>query len=138
MHAIAHGIGKHIYELIAVNLYSPNSTNIYYVDEQGNPNTESYTFKLSRKDIKTMGECIELSRASIPTSFQGGWENPFVKVEGFRAVDWLDFFLHAVKCVVIPFIQRADVRDALLSLIHGCDMALHWCITETVRKDIAR
>lgn len=138
MHAIAHGIGRHIFELFAVNLNSSNDSNIYYVNESKVPNVQSYTFKLDRADIKTIGECIEQSRATIPTSFQGGWDNPFFKVEGFRAVDWLDLLLHAYKCVVIPFIKRKDVRQALLSLIHGCDMALHWRITENMRRNISR
>ncbi len=85
-----------------------------------------------------MGEYIEISRPLIPTSFQGGWDNLFVKIEGFRAVDWLDWLLHGVKCVVVPFIERNNVRKALLCLVRACELALNWCITETQRKEIAR
>ena len=63
MHAIAHSIGKYIYELIAVNLSTSISafTNIYYIDNKSNPNIGTYTFKFPPSDVRFMGEYIEIS-----------------------------------------------------------------------------
>ncbi|KAG1456672.1 hypothetical protein G6F56_006779 [Rhizopus delemar] len=84
-----------------------------------------------------MEESISESRASIPTSFQGSWNNIFVKVDGTRAVDWLDFLLHAVPTDVAPFIQRQDARDALLGLVPACNLSLQWQITNQMLREMS-
>ncbi|KAG1436752.1 hypothetical protein G6F56_013422 [Rhizopus delemar] len=103
MHLIAHGIGKHVYELIIANI--KGSSNIFYTDENKRQKKDSYTFHFTAEEIKKMGEALEQSRSTIPTSFQGSWDNIFAKIDGTRAVDWLDFLLHVVPIVVAPFHQ---------------------------------
>ena len=135
MHLIAHGIGDHIYALITANI--DGQVKAMYVKDNGEKNRDTYTFKCSKEDIKQMGESISGSRASIPTSFQGSWDDIFAKVDGTRAVDWLDFLLHAVPTVVAPFIQRQDARDALLGLVRACNLSLQWRITDQMLREMS-
>ncbi|KAG1436883.1 hypothetical protein G6F56_013365 [Rhizopus delemar] len=79
MHLIAHGIGKHVYELIMAN--TKGSSNIFYTDENKRQKKDNYTFHFTAEEIKKMGEALEQSRSTIPTSFQGSWDNIFAKID---------------------------------------------------------
>ncbi|KAG1441686.1 hypothetical protein G6F56_011368 [Rhizopus delemar] len=121
MHLIAHVIGKHIYALITAKI--DGQVKAMYVEDNGEKNRDTYTFKCSKEDIKQMGE--------------KSWDDIFAKVDGTRPVDWLDFLLHAVPTVVAPFIQRQDARDALLGLVRACNLSLQWRITDQMLREMS-
>ena len=131
LHLIARGIGKQMYELITVaNLPAGQDSIFYYTDSNGNKNKEDYPFFVPKKNLKVIGDNITISRKFIPTSFQGSFDNVFSKIDGTRAVDWLDILLYIVPTIVVPYLPNTEVKNAVLSLVKGCALALQWTLTE--------
>ncbi|OAD74819.1 hypothetical protein PHYBLDRAFT_61130 [Phycomyces blakesleeanus NRRL 1555(-)] len=114
LHLITRGIGKLVYDLITVTL--TKETKFYYTHPDNTLNTTEYPFHIPRADLVTIGNCITSSRKYIPTSFQGSFDNVFAKIDGIRAVDWLDFLLYLVPTLVVPYLSNRAVKTALLSL----------------------
>ena len=61
-----------------------------------------YTFDIPKAKLKEIGELVELSRPSIPTTFSSKWENPIVQSGGNRGVDWIDFLLYMLLAYTLP------------------------------------
>ena len=139
LHLIARGIGKHVYELITVaNLPASQGSIFYYTNEDGTKNSADYPFYINRNDLKSIGESIVKSRKYIPTSFQGSFDNVIEKTDGTRHVDWLDILLSCVHTIVVPYIEDAATKKALLSLVKGCALSLQWNLTEHMLNEIQR
>ncbi|KAG2191239.1 hypothetical protein INT47_012016, partial [Mucor saturninus] len=130
MHLLGQGIGRFIFDVIVkVNQSSDTS---YYSKKQGNFNKDAYTFKVSKKQLELVGDCITKSRANIPVSFQGSWDNLLSKIDGARAINFLDFLLYVVPTLLVPLFEKKSVRKALLMLTRGCAIALQWEQTDSM------
>ncbi|GAA5804830.1 hypothetical protein HPULCUR_010338 [Helicostylum pulchrum] len=79
---------------------------------------------------------IAKSRKYIPTSFQGSFDNVIEKTDGTRHVDWLDILLSCIHTIVVPYIEDAATKKALLSLVKGCALSLQWNLTEHMLNEI--
>ncbi|OAD71978.1 C2H2-type zinc finger transcription factor [Phycomyces blakesleeanus NRRL 1555(-)] len=134
LHLIARGIGKLVYDLITVTL--TKETKFYYTHPDNTLNTTEYPFHIPRADLVTIGNCITSSRKYIPTSFQGSFDNVFAKIDGTRAVDWLDFLLYLVPTLVVPYLPNRAVKTALLSLVKGCALVLQWTLTSELLDEM--
>ncbi|OAD72690.1 C2H2-type zinc finger transcription factor [Phycomyces blakesleeanus NRRL 1555(-)] len=115
LHLIARGIEKLVYDLITVTL--TKETKFYYTHSDNTLNITKYPFYKPKANLVTIGNCITSSRKYIPTSFQGSFNNVFAKIDGTRAVDWLDFLLYLVPTLVVPYLPNRAVKTALLSLV---------------------
>ncbi|KAG2193951.1 hypothetical protein INT47_003521 [Mucor saturninus] len=130
MHLLGQGIGRFIFDVI-VKVNQSNDTS-YYSKKKGNFNKDAYTFKVSKKQLELVGDCITKSRANIPVSFQGSWDNLLSKIDGARAIDFLDFLLYVVPTLLVPLFEKTSVRKALLMLSRGCAIALQWELTDSL------
>ena len=101
----------------------------FYTNPDGTRSTEDYPFLISKANLKRIGECITQSRQTIPVSFQGSFHNVFEKIEGTRAVDWLDFLLYIVPTLVVPYLPTVASKKATLALVKGCALSLQWDIS---------
>ncbi|OAD72708.1 hypothetical protein PHYBLDRAFT_168970 [Phycomyces blakesleeanus NRRL 1555(-)] len=108
-------IGKLVYGLITITL--TKETKFYYTHPDNTLNTTEYPFHILRADLVTIGNCITSSQKYILTSFQGSFDNVFVKINSTRAVDWLDFLLYLVLTLVVPYLPNRAAKTALLSLV---------------------
>ncbi|OAD70072.1 hypothetical protein PHYBLDRAFT_73877 [Phycomyces blakesleeanus NRRL 1555(-)] len=134
LHLIARGIGKLVYDLITITI--TKETKFYYTHPDNTLNTTEYPFHIPRADLVTIGNCITSSQKYIPTSFQGSFDNVFAKIDGTRAVDWLDFLLYLVPTLVVPYLPNRAVKTALLSLVKGCALALQWTLTSELLDEM--
>ncbi|KAI9010510.1 hypothetical protein CLU79DRAFT_710433, partial [Phycomyces nitens] len=135
LHLIARGIGKHLFELISVA--HSKDTKFYYTQDN-TQSADNYPFYIPRSDLETIGNCISNSRQFIPISFQGSFDNIFQKIDGTRAVDWLDFLLYIIPTVVVPYLPSRAAKNAVLSLVKGCALALQWSLTYTLIDEMER
>lgn len=138
LHLIARGIGKHIYELITVDLDIKNNTHYFYTKSDNTKSSEGYPFYIPKANLRKIGETIAKSRQYIPTSFQGSFDNLIAKTDGTRAVDWLDFLLYIVPTLVVPYLSNRVVQKALLALVKGCALALQWNLTDELINEMER
>ncbi|OAD66223.1 hypothetical protein PHYBLDRAFT_175516 [Phycomyces blakesleeanus NRRL 1555(-)] len=124
---IARGIGKHMYNLITVSL--TKETKIFYTRPDDTLFTTEYPFFIPRTRLVTIGNCITSS-----------FDNIFSKIDGTRAVDWLDFLLYIVPTLVVPFLPNRAVKTVVLSLVKGCALALQWTLTSELldKMDVNR
>ena len=136
MHLIAHGIGKHIYELVMVDITSNNK--FYYTNQSGATVSANYPFYICKDRLDDIGKSIFQSRQFIPTSFQGSFDNVVLKTEGTRAVDWLDSLLYVVPTIVVPSLQSEECRKAVLALVRGCAIALQWELTNELIDEMEK
>jgi hypothetical protein len=133
MHNLGQGIGRLMIKLIVDVNRHPNQKHSYYHKyEDGSANITGYTFKASFKDLESAGNMIQESRKLIPTSFQGSWDNLIAKLDGARAIDFMDFLLYVVPTLIVPVFTRQKVKSALLDLVRGCSIALQWELTENL------
>ena len=103
LHLFGQGIAKFIRLLIVkVNQAPSENTTVFGKSSDGSFNMSNYTFKLSKKQLEDIGNCIEASRGKIPVSFQGSWDNLVKKIDGDWAVDFLDFLLYVVPTLIVP------------------------------------
>ena len=109
MHLIARGIAKLVYDLI-----NP-ATNIKFMGANS-----IYTFSVTIT-IKKIGQHIKESRATVPRSFEGAWNDHF---GSYGAVDWQDFLGVAVPLIVCPHLEHNGAHAALMDLVNGCNRAL--------------
>lgn len=136
MHLLGQGIGRFIYDII-VKVNKTNDTS-YYAKKQNIFNKDGYTFKVPKAQLDLVGACITSSRASIPVSFQGSWDNLIEKTDGARAIDFLDFLLYVVPTLLVPLFPRTAVRKALIMLSRGCAIALQWELTGPLIQEMER
>lgn len=136
MHLIGGGVAKLVYQLITVDIKPKDRTTskFYYKNTDKSYNTEGYPFFIKSSSLKVIGETLEKSRASIPTSFQGSWDNIINKLDGVRMIDYIDFLVYAVPTIVCPMIENEEAQKALYSLSLGCSLALQWEIDEKMIK----
>lgn len=140
MHCIGQGVAKHVYELLTVTLkksynkavalkYAPTDDELL---EEGIDSAANwpYTFDIPKEKLEQIGKLIELSRATVPTTFSSKWENPIEQSGGNRGVDWIDFLLYMVPTVFLPALTHNNVKKPLLSLIKACAVALNWRVTK--------
>ncbi|KAI9327957.1 hypothetical protein BD770DRAFT_334331, partial [Pilaira anomala] len=132
LHALGQGIARFVHEMVVKVNQNPKMTNFYSKNADGSFNSIEYTFKLNTRQLENVGTCIELSRSKIPVSFQGSWDNLIAKVDGARAIDFLDFLLYVVPTLIVPLFSKAATRKALLCLVRGCAIALQWEINENL------
>ncbi|OAD68523.1 hypothetical protein PHYBLDRAFT_172950 [Phycomyces blakesleeanus NRRL 1555(-)] len=108
----------------------------FYIRPDDTFSTTEYPFFIPRTSLVTIGNCITSSRPYIPVSFQGSFDNVFSKIDGTRAVDWLDFLLYIVPTLVVPFLSNRAVKTAVLSLVKGCALALQWTLTSELLDEM--
>lgn len=125
-HTISHGAGKHIYQLITIDLDNKKNQHFFYLKKDKTISKRNYPFLIKRSELKKLGESITSSRKNIPVSFQGSFDNFIGNTEGVRAVDWQDFLLYIVPTLVVPLISSRSCQKALLALVRGCALALQW------------
>ncbi|KAI8967320.1 hypothetical protein BDB01DRAFT_734017 [Pilobolus umbonatus] len=132
MHLIGGGISKLILEMITVDNETNSRTRskFFYIDQDGDKISDNYPFFISRSDLVKI--------ATIPVSFQGGWENIINKSAGVRMVDYVDFLLYAVPTIVCPFIRDRATCKALIALSTACSLALQWNITEQMIQQMEK
>ncbi|OAD76903.1 hypothetical protein PHYBLDRAFT_62913 [Phycomyces blakesleeanus NRRL 1555(-)] len=80
LYLIARGIGKLVYDLLITTL--TKETKFYYTHPENTFNTTEYSFHIPRADLVTIENYITSSQKYIPTSFQGSFDNIFVKIDG--------------------------------------------------------
>ena len=114
LHALGQGLSRFVHEMVVKVNQNPKMTNYYTKNADGKFNSADYTIKLSTTQLENVGKCIELSRCKIPISFQGSWDNLIGKVDGARAIDFLDFLLYVVPTLIVPLFSKVAVRKALL------------------------
>ncbi|OAD65296.1 hypothetical protein PHYBLDRAFT_176214 [Phycomyces blakesleeanus NRRL 1555(-)] len=134
LHLVARGIGKHMYDLITVSL--TKETKKIYTRPDDTLFTTEYPFFIPRTRLGTIGNCITSSRPYIPVSFQGSFDNIFSKIDGTRAVDWLDFLLYIVSTLVVLFLPNRAVKTVVLSLVKGCALAFQWTLTSELLDEM--
>ena len=140
LHLIGQGVAKHVHELITVSLnvrgnsaiglkYSPTDEE---VAERGLVSAECwpFTFDIPKARLFELGKLIEVSRATIPTTFDSNWENPIENSGGIRGVDWIDFLLYMIPTVFVPALTNNSAKKPLLLLSKACALALKWTITQ--------
>ena len=140
LHCIGQGVAKHVYELLTVSInksynkaiplkYAPTDMELL---EKGISSASDwpYTFHILKNDLIEIGNLVELSRATVPTTFSSKWENPIEQSGGNRGVDWIDFLLHMVPTVFLPALTNDNAKKPLLSLTKACAVVLKWRITE--------
>ena len=113
-------------------IIKPSKNNYYAKNAEGVVLKDRYTFSLPKRDILSVGTCIELSRSKIPVSFQGSWSNLILSTEGARAIDYIDFLLYVVPTLLVPLFNKVATRKALLALVKGCSIALQWDLDENL------
>ncbi|CAO3631617.1 unnamed protein product [Mucor hiemalis] len=91
---------------------------------------DKYPFAIDKKQQLAVGKSIDASRAHIPVFFQGSWDNIIEKLDGVRAVDYLDFLLYVVPTLLVPLLPKNKTRTAVMNLVQGCSIALQWELTE--------
>lgn len=138
LHLIGHGIAKHIYQLITVDLSPTKNTHFFYTYQDGSLARSNFPFYIKRSDLKLLGQTIENSRKHIPVSFDGSFDNFIGNTEGVRAVDWLDFLLYVVPTLVVPLVRGTACKKALLSLVRGISISLQWHLDEDLIKEIEK
>lgn len=133
MHLIGQGVARLFYGLVVTANLSPNNQkkNCFYKYPDNTYNKQQYTFLIPKQELINAGHCINISRCNIPVSFQGSWDNLINKIDGARAIDFIDFLLYVVPTLIVPLFARADVRKAVISLVRGCAMALQWEFTNS-------
>ena len=114
LHCFGQGVSRFVHEMIVKVNQNRKLTTFYSKKADGSFNTADYTFKLNAGQLENVGKCIELSRNKIPVSFQGSWDNLIAKVDGARAIDFLDFLLYVVPTLIVPLFSKAATRKALL------------------------
>ncbi|CAO3618584.1 unnamed protein product [Mucor hiemalis] len=125
MHMLGHGIGKLIYRLLVKT--NQGNEHLYFHNDKS---AKHYPFTIDKKQLLAAGKSIDASRAHIPVSFQGSWDNIINKLDGVRAVDYLDFLLFVVPTLLVPLLQKNKTRTAVMNLVQGCSIALQWELTE--------
>ncbi|KAG2191063.1 hypothetical protein INT47_012048, partial [Mucor saturninus] len=124
LHLIGQGIAKHVYAPTEEELEEENITSA--IDWP-------FTFEIPKDKLIKIGNFIELSRPTVPTTFSSKWENPIEQSGGNRGVDWIDFFLYMVPTTFVPALLHNNVKKPLLFLCKACAVALKWRIT---REDL--
>lgn len=139
LHLVARGIGKQVYDLITVaNQPGVKTSSFFYTKPDGTKKILDYPFFVTKKNLKSIGDSITKSRKYIPTSFQGSFDNVIDKIDGTRAVDWMDFLLYIVPTIVVPYLPNTAVKKAVLALVKGCALALQWQLTESLIDEMQR
>lgn len=123
MHLLGQGIGRFVLKLIV------SKFNIPY--RPTNPD-KVYTFTVVKKELDAAGLQIKESQKYVPTSFQGSWDNLIQKIDGARAIDFLDFLLYVIPTLIVPLLKNDNVKKAVLNLVRGCAIALQWELTESL------
>ncbi|CAO3601486.1 unnamed protein product [Absidia cylindrospora] len=122
LHLLGLGIGKHLKEIFLENSrFAVQST------LSGNRRAK-YPFQLDGIRMADVGKAMKASRLNIPSSFSGNWDD--VTAKTFRAVDWMDFLLYALPCLVVPNIIDFRARKHMRNLIMVCDICKQWSISE--------
>ncbi|KAI8968632.1 hypothetical protein BDB01DRAFT_733094 [Pilobolus umbonatus] len=123
MHLLGQGIGRFVLKLIVPK---------YNVSFRPRNVDKAYTFFVDKKELEAAGHQIKESQKHIPTSFQGSWDNLIQKVDGARAIDFIDFLLYVIPTLIVPLLEGEIVKKVLLSLVRGCSIALQWDLTESL------
>lgn len=89
-----------------------------------------YTFDIPKGKLMEIGELVQQSRMTVPTTFSSKWENPIVQSGGNRGVDWIDFLLYMVPTLFVPALSNSNAKKPLLFLAKACAVSLKWTITE--------
>lgn len=126
MHTISHGVGKHLYQLITVDLFPNKNLHFFFTKPDKSISKDRYPFFIKKNQLKELGRKISESRQNIPVSFEGSFDNMIGNIEGVRAVDWQDFLLYIVPTLVVPLIESRSCKKAILALVRGCAIALQW------------
>lgn len=140
LHLIGQGIAKHVYDLLTVSMkktynkaialkYAPTDKEL---EEENitSANDWPFSFEISKDKLIEIGNFIELSRPTVPTTFSSKWENPIEQSGGNRGVDWIDFLLYMVPTTFVPALQHHNAKKPLLFLCKACAVALKWRITK--------
>lgn len=131
MHLIGHGIGKLVYNLVVSSNTNTSFSNYIPANSDGSGyQRDRYTFGTPKKAVLSAGECINSSRSTIPVLFQGSWDNIIDRIDGTRAIDYIDFLLYVVPTLLVPLLTKSVTRKALLALIKGCAISLQWNLNE--------
>jgi hypothetical protein len=124
-------MGRLVHSLVVnVNKDPKNNSSFFYKRGDGSTNEAVYPFKISKQKLIEIGKCIQNSRAKVPVSFQGSWDDLCDKIDGARAIDFLDFLLYVVPTLIVPLISRPVAKKALVALVRGCAIAEQWKLTE--------
>ncbi|KAG2211938.1 hypothetical protein INT47_004625 [Mucor saturninus] len=115
LHLIARGIGKHLYDLITVEISKDQKH--YYTKPDKTVSIANYHFYISRNNLDVIGDCITSSRKHVPVSFQGSFDNVFEKIDATRAVDW-------------------SAKNNVLGLVKGRTLALQWDLTPDLIREM--
>ncbi|KAG2191773.1 hypothetical protein INT47_000262 [Mucor saturninus] len=111
LHLIGQGIAKHVYDLLTVSMkktynkaialkYAPTDKEL---EEENitSANDWPFSFKISKYKLIEIGNFIELSRPTVPTTFSSKWENPIEQSRGNRGVvaitQWNNFLLSEIR-----------------------------------------
>jgi hypothetical protein len=102
-----------------------------YNDSLKHPdNPDSFPFELTTHDFNTIKLAMNKSRQFVPTKAFSGSSKDCANVRSlYRSCDWIDFFIHAVPCLVVPLFKRKDVQEAVVALCRACGLAIQWRMT---------
>lgn len=140
LHLVGQGLAKHVFDLLTVSMnksynkcialrYTPSQDEL---EDEGIASASNwpFTFDIPKEKLIEIGKLVELSRATVPSTFNSKWENPIEQSGGNRGVDWIDFLLYMVPTVFVPALEHDHARKPLLFLTKVCAVALKWRVTQ--------
>lgn len=128
MHSVARGIDNLVYELITVD--KTGEDGFFHTRPDESKVISSYPFLITKQNLVAIGKVMAKSAWNILTSFEGSFQDLVNKTSGTHAVDWLDFLFCIVPTLIVPLIQSNAAKQAILSLVKDCSLAMQWEITE--------
>ena len=143
MHLIGQNIAHFVFDMLTMDLnkstntatkvpYTPTQEELDEQDTQEWP----YTFHIPKSSLKEIGQLVDQSRATIPTSFNNTWNNPIISTSHYRAVDWIEFITHLLPLVFAHYIPYENCRQAVVKLSCALKLALQWEVTQEDQNTI--
>ena len=128
LHMFGQGIAKHVYELLTT-AYRHNTCHKLIVTEK-----KKFPFFISKISLLKIDALVNLSRETIPSTYDSKWKNPVVNIGGIRGVDWLDIFLHMVPTLFVPALVNKAAQRPLMCLVRACSLVLKWEVDEATLR----
>jgi hypothetical protein len=129
LHGLAEGICKQLYYFLTTRA-NDKKTAFHHLplQEEIKPKQQHrYTFDLSTTQLKQIATAMEKTKRSIPTTYEGRWEDITTSIVKSRGVDYLDAFIYAIPNLVAPmFSDRPETQKAILAIVRAVVIALEW------------
>lgn len=136
LHGIAEGVCKQLYYLLTTRTNN-DKKKFHHLPLQEDIKTgqqHRYTFDLTLDQLRQIATAMEKTRRSIPSSYEGRWEDVTTSIVKSRGVDYLDMYLYAIPNLIAPmFNNRPETQKAILFAVRAVVIAMEW---NTTTKDL--